>query len=270
MFDVNHFMENDVFADVKSVMDELLSDGLSMSYATAEVLDQFGGEEDDDIDDAPYVHIAIAMSQLEHGKILKKTKARTLELIDARIEALQGEPDETGHISTHTEQLRLFRAMVENEERIRRPRPKPVICKWKEGDIYAFQLEGPEAERLGISGHYALLIMKQRKPVGRNIFPFVYVAISEKCELPHNREDILKATILRVDFRKVHRLAIFCNSEEDLSVLIYVGNFPDIRGPKDEYIFEDRDLEIFGRSYTLEELPNLICENYEEYVLGEQ
>ena len=80
--------ENDIAADVKDLMEELLEQGLSIDEATAQVLDEYEDELEDEEDRFDAL-LAIAQIQISHGALQEEIGQAVLELIDSGVDALR-------------------------------------------------------------------------------------------------------------------------------------------------------------------------------------
>ena len=268
----SEIFENDVFADVKSVMDDLLDDGLSLSAATNAVAEEFECEISDE-DDAAYVYMAIARAQLDHGKILKKTKAATLEAIDKRVNILRSYEEQTDFISEHIEKLEQFREDIIIEKKSpKKKRSKGVKCSWQVGDTFAKLLNGPEAERYGLKGHYVLLRMVETVTDGLNVLPHVYMSVTNDEKLPQTETEVAQAQYVQMDVRGVYRECLVYWEEQKLkdAELLYIGCFPNIAPPPNETLLSGFDLRWRYSRTLIENLVVNVCNAYAFFVLKQE
>lgn len=78
--------ENDIAADVKDLMEELLEQGLTIDEATAQVLDEYEDELEDEEDGFDAL-LAIAQIQISCGALQEEIGQAVLELIDSGADA---------------------------------------------------------------------------------------------------------------------------------------------------------------------------------------
>ncbi len=260
------YFENDVFADVKASMKDLLESGIAPSIAAASVLENYDCELDDE-DDAAYVHMAIAAAQLEHGRLLKKAKSAAIESIDARIAQLKEDGEDKDFAMPHIESLNVFRDQLVREIKPVKAKRIPVKCKWKNGDTYALLMDGPECREIGFDGHYLLLRMVDRIVIGKDVYPFVYMSVTPEKRLPKTAQEVAEAKYLRCDFRRTYRTALFYKSDEVLEEfgLIYVGCFPDIPAPEVEVVMEGWYKEFCFSRGPLLDIVQKACNSYKTY-----
>lgn len=80
--------ENDIAADVKDLIEELLGQGLTIDDATVQVLDEYEDELEDEEDRFDAL-LAIAQIQISHGALQEEIGQAVLELIDSGVDALR-------------------------------------------------------------------------------------------------------------------------------------------------------------------------------------
>ena len=129
-------------------------------------------------------------------------------------------------------------------------RPKPRFhCNWKIGDTFAYQLNGPKADTLGISGQY-ILIRKVAEVVFDkvNVFPVVTLSLWKNQPFPQNTQEFTAVPFLKLargrlgnpydKYEYRGELIIKNRRQLDSLSLIYLGNFDNVTMPKDEVIVE--------------------------------
>jgi len=121
---------------------------------------------------------------------------------------------------------------------------KKFVCQWAIGDVFAFYLDGVEAEKCGLQGKYALLqkVCEDNKREG--VFPLVTIRIWNKSALPVRAEEIQDIPILRINGRRMlygdgyeYRIELYFTSQRQQKQLPfqYLGNYPVSDFPTDEY-----------------------------------
>lgn len=120
-------------------------------------------------------------------------------------------------------------------------------CTWRNGDVFSYPLAGSNAEKLGISGHYALLRKVDDVEFGDGrLLPVVTISVCKKDEFPVTSSDFQKTAMLKIRSGRFgtpkskyeYRAEILFKSERQLNALAlqYIGYFPDISQPTDEVI----------------------------------
>ena len=130
------------------------------------------------------------------------------------------------------------------EKKVGRARP-PFSCDWKIGDTYAYQMKGPEAEQIGISGKFMLFRMLKKNIFDKAEIPLVTVTFWERKPFPTTTEEFMSEPILKL-LKSSNRfwnppgyiyktyIDITCKRVLNRLNLEYVGNFPDVPMPEDE------------------------------------
>jgi len=133
-----------------------------------------------------------------------------------------------------------------SERSVGKPRAK-FRSTWRKGDVFAYQLDGSNAEKLGIAGHYALLRKVDNVEFGDGrLLPVVTISVCKKDEFPATSSDFQEIAMLKIasgrfgtpDSKYEYRAEILFRSERQLNALAlqYVGYFPDDSQPDDEVV----------------------------------
>lgn len=120
-------------------------------------------------------------------------------------------------------------------------------CTWRKGDVFAYLLSGSNAEKLGISGQYALLRKVDDVEFGDGrLLPVVAISVCKKEEFPTTSSDLQKIPMLKFASGRFgtpkskyeYRAEILIKSERQINALalLYIGYFPDVCLPIDEVI----------------------------------
>lgn len=123
---------------------------------------------------------------------------------------------------------------------------------YKIGDVWAYKIEGKEYGKL--EGRY--LIFRKIGEYGENRIyenPIVYVQITENSQLPKTEEDLNKLEYVIIsnegNVRHIYRMVLENTPKKKKGeYLIYIGNFPNLITPEDEYI---EDIRICICKYSI-------------------
>ena len=183
--------QNDLTLDVKDRFDELLKEGRTVQ----EVTDQLAKEYKSMIghpDEEPLFWMALADVQWNCGQLLPAVKEKALDWICKGIGTF---PRQTG---TTQERAQWEKTLTDLREKLLSPQPSIKVsskkriykCKWKLGDVFAYQLESDLARERGFWGRY-FLIQKIDEAAWSpgHIVPIVYVKITKDARLPLNIEE---------------------------------------------------------------------------------
>ena len=131
-------------------------------------------------------------------------------------------------------------------------KPRTFCCNWQIGDTYAYQMKGPEAEQMGISGKYMLLRTVDNELFDKTVIPVVTVTFWETKPFPTTVEEFMSKPILILNragnslfevpgYVYKTYLNISCKRFLNILNLEFVGNFPDVPMPDDEVMQMQED-----------------------------
>ncbi len=144
--------------------------------------------------------------------------------------------------------IKKYKEAPMSEKKVGKPRPK-FRCPWAIGDVYAYPLSGPDAEKEGIAGKYALLrkVDEHEGWDGRS-FAVVTVTLWDTLPLPTTAEEFSREPLMV--FRKGGRMFTPRDHAEYRAELLvstlkqlrtapfeYLGNFSNTPMPNNEIIF---------------------------------
>ena len=261
LFDI---IDNGIFFDVLADYSDYLDDDMTPQEATREICSEYD-EPLADHDDAPYVYLAIAMAQMDHGCLQRKAKEKALQCLDLIGSRLM---EESGEDQIPAEILKIKEKLT-NYKGKRKPR-KHIICDWKEGDVYAQKLEGQYAEKVGLTGCYLLLRTADLYSSYGDVEPLCYLSLHQKQSIPATIEDITDALYLQADFRSQFRFLVTTKDEAQYKKFFYVGNFHDITPPEKEVICPKELLSLYRVPLHLDNIEYITCARYSFYILGEE
>lgn len=118
-------------------------------------------------------------------------------------------------------------------------------CSWKNGDTFARQLCGEEAELHGIAGRYMLFRKVDELETQEGcLLPIVTLTLWDNTPLPTNGEEYSRLPLLRLSSLRLgipkgyyeYRTEILFTNKKQLEMLQYLGNFADTPLPKNEVI----------------------------------
>lgn len=150
--------QNDISLDVKDRFDDLRK-GKTVQQITKELISEYSSELED-IECAPAFWFAMADTQWKLGRLLPEVKSQALVWLD------QG-----GDLSVWQKEnpkLAITRARVlkELQQRLNSPQPaekkisqyRLYKCKWKIGDVFAYQFRGEYAKENGFDQKYVYFV----------------------------------------------------------------------------------------------------------------
>lgn len=226
--------------DLKTEYPQLRREGCSREEAVKTLMERYNteltiGAEDDGL----LFWVGLADAQYQLKELSEEVAGKALEALD-RIQ----ETDWDVCKGDLERRRKKYAQAPMPERKVGKPRP-PFSCGWEIGDTYAYQMKGPEAEQMGISGKYMLFRM-----LGKNVFekaeiPLVTVTFWEKKPFPTTAEEFTSKPILRLAQssyrfedkpRYIYKtyIDITCKQVLNRLNLEYVGNFPGASTPEDE------------------------------------
>lgn len=267
---VGYNMEDvDIYMDVKASFRNCMADAMTIGEASKAICEMYK-EALADEDDAVFVWSALADAQREAGRLLVSTKKACLTILDREIARLKAGEIEPEDPEAYCTMLTGFRAEVE----LGKPKPKkrraPIKCDWKAGDTYAVRLTGASAKLCGIENRYLLLRMTEPVVSGSDVYPYVYMSVSNNTEFPCGKEDVANAEYIRVSYYKSYRIALISRTPEEFQSagFQYIGNYSTIAPPEDEFVLPKEKRSMFCTSTLIEFLIERACELYAFFGLG--
>lgn len=257
---IEELMDIGAFSDAITAYNDMLKD-MTPGEAAKEMYSEFE-EELSDVDDGPFVHLAIAAGQLEIGRLLVSSKKRALESIHALRE-------KTSIVYGNKEIMDAL-DIAEYEITNNKHKRKPMYvhkCTWKKNDVYIFLLDGERSKEVGLCGHYAIFRMAFTLKWGSPVFPYCYVSVSAEAKEPKSRADIENSIYIR-DYQYVYEFLITSFDEGEFEQLKYVGNFEGIAPPKDEYEVPMDKLPLYAAPMPVSSIEKLVCQCYNSFVLN--
>lgn len=196
--------QDDLAEDIRDYYKDQLNRGKKGIDITRELLVKYQIEISDS-EEASVFWFALADTQWNLGRLEDKVKETALKHI------LLGDDLERWKI----EKPKMAKAREQTIEELRQkllsPQPpekkvtpyKIYRCEWKDGDVYAYQLESNLAEEKGLYGRY-FLIQKVDEGVWHpgHIVPIVYVKITSDTNLPSNVEEYNQLEYVQTWFTK--------------------------------------------------------------------
>ena len=151
--------ENDIGNDIRAYFEAQLQSGKSGSAITQELVEQYR-DAFADPEDAPAFWLALADTQWDLGRLEKGVRDKALIYLEHGESALNGfsrssssEKEETDRLSALKEKL------LSPPPRPKRIRPRSLyICPWKDGDVFAYQLQGQAAAMHHLNGKYLYFV----------------------------------------------------------------------------------------------------------------
>jgi len=264
--------EDDVTNDVKEEYINFLKEGKDNEEATKLVIDNWKAIDTEEI---PIFWLALADTQWEYGRLLQNVKEQALKYINEGTDLARWTGDEKQYNKRRLILNELKNRLLSKQPTKKKiVIHKPYICDWKNGDVYAYKLESKLAEEKELYGKYFILIKDdEAKWHPNHIIPVVRAKITSSSTLPstlceiNNLEYIqisvakyeerylplsgdrpIKEQIEELDKIEYHvnkygvlekflfKLIITSSKHITSEKLIYLGNFPKLMLPKNEFI----------------------------------
>lgn len=184
--------ENDIACDVKeSFLKYLQEYKFDCEKATKQIVLEYR-EELEDVDDAPFIWLALADTQWNKGLLLDYVKENALKFIDAEINADQQIKWQKDHNKRKEHLIKLKEKILSEKSPATKPRVKKnFICDWKIGDTFAYKLASEYSLEKGLFNRY-LIFHKIAEVNGypAEIFPVVFVKLTRDDKIPSSKEEI--------------------------------------------------------------------------------
>jgi len=263
--------QNDVAEDIKTEYIDLLHKGKTKEEASDEVI---WNNEDYlyDEDDAIPMILALADTEWKYGKLIDHVKEKALFIINTG-RGLKVWEENPKYLKKRKEVLQKLKEKLESPQPPEK-QIKPVRlykCEWKMKDAYAYKMESDLAKEKGLYGKYIIFIkVGERIWYPGHIIPIVWAKLTNSGQLPTTEEELNKLEFVQVDADDYIRLFSFVNikdkklqkeiktlcynvnSDYELPLfrlalvstskriipkkMTYLGNFPNIIPPKNEYV----------------------------------
>ena len=244
--------ENDLALDLKEEYIEKLKKGIENKEALEQIKQEYK-EEIEDNDEETVFWMVLADTMWNLGKMTDEVKNKALQSIEKDLKKWKQESENSKDIVKREKELEKLKNKLNSEmpkeKKFRQQKPNKVKNKyiWNIGDIYAYQLKGEKAKKLGIYGRYLLF-----RKVGEGVYhqnssiAWVYIQITDTDILPKSKEEIAKLEYVIISNEgnvkheyivELYRVTQKVYKED----LIYIGNFDNLPTPKDEYIDPIKD-----------------------------
>jgi hypothetical protein len=239
--------QDDVAQDIRDQYKDLLKRGKTSEDITNLLIKEYG-EMIDDIDDGPIFWFVLADVQWECGRLLESVKEMAIQWIEKGT-------DQQRWIDENPKEAKIrVKVLDELKEKLKSQQPtekkvsqhKIYKCEWEIGDVFAYRIESDYAKQKGLAGRY-LLIRKVDECTWwpGHIVPIVYVSITNGNDLPQSSDEIQQSQYIQSTFarrKKEFRILLLSTSKRIIPMkrLQFIGNFPDLISPRDEYIIYDK------------------------------
>lgn len=240
--------ENDIGNDVRAYFEAQLQSGKSGSAITQELVEQYRDALADP-EDAPAFWLALADTQWDHGRLEKGVKDKALLYLEYREGPLNGLSRPSSSEKAETDRLSALKEkLLSPPPRPKRIRPQSLyICPWKNGDVFAYQLQCQATTAHHLNGKYLYFVKVES---GRwhpgHIVPNVYFyqAVTDRLL----SLDDIEATAYMPQFfapqaytlnpARKHLYLLTLLSDTSVSVpskrLTYIGNLKEVRRVENE------------------------------------
>lgn len=236
-----------VIDEIKSEYITLRENGYSRSNATEMLIDQYKneivqGEEDDGI----LFWIAIADAQLKCKELDLEIATQGLAAIDHILTT------DTHHIfDVKKMQNRMIAySLAPMPENHRIKKRKKYRSTWKKGDAFSVAITGELASKMGLLGKYFIIRVIETIEFGDGrLLPVVAISVWKYPNLPSSESELNSVPFLKLR-KKVkqnkndlyeYRVQIVFSNQKQIELLHanFIGNFPCIHLPNDEYVPSD-------------------------------
>lgn len=270
--------QNDTALDVRDVFKEQFNSGKTVQEITDDLTEDYKCIMGD-IYEEPLFWFALADTQWNMGVLQTIVKEKALYWIGRVYDILNCQPIKLSEMKTAKKTLDdLHTKLISPQPPVKEPKKKKLYkCQWKNGDVFAYQLESDLAKERGLYGRY-FLIQKVDEAVWYpgHIIPVMYVKLTLDENLPSNTEEYNQSEYVQTWFAKYedrfcpidmsrpqediaekskinyqtddfgflpeYRLRLINTSKRIIpKKLIYVGNFDNVALPKNEFIPHSKD-----------------------------
>ena len=151
--------ENDIGNDVRAYFEAQLRNGKSGSAITQELVEQYQNALADQ-EDAPAFWLALADTQWDLGRLEEDVKDKALLYLEYGEGTLNGLSCPSSSEKAETDRLSALKEkLLSPPPRPKRIRPQSLyICPWKDGDVFAYQLQGQAAAMHHLNGKYLYFV----------------------------------------------------------------------------------------------------------------
>lgn len=235
--------QNDIALDTKEEYIQLLRDGNSEDEALKKVLSKNKDIIEDKID-GPVFWLALAETMWKLGRLTDEVKEKALKVIEKGedIKNWKELAEFPEQIKTRQNELNRIKEKLNKEMPKARKLKKEIgfNCGWKDGDVYAYQIEEKDTKHKEFIGRYILFRKIGETQYQNSILPIVYTYITKDSCLPDEKKKIEKmGIIVHRNFGNVfadYKLELQYTSKRAMHKnLIYLGNFENLEKPNNEY-----------------------------------
>lgn len=243
-----YLSEFPLYSEVKEEYLLLRRSGLCRSEAVIQMQTDYRNELADETDYDYYLFwLAIADAQYYYKEL-------TLEVAQYGINLIAEINEKTEIHLTPAEIKKRFTRykeapMPEKKVKVK----KKFVCQWAIGDVFAYYLDGVEAEKCGLQGKYALLQKVYEVERREGIFPLVTLRIWKDPVLPVQKISIQDIPILHINGKRMlygdgyeycAELYFASQRQQKQLPVQYVGNYPIATFPEDKYLYSQEGISI--------------------------
>lgn len=248
--------QDDLANDIKIEYEELLKQGKS-NEESIELIYKIYRDEIEDSDEMPIFWMALADVLCDNGNLTSFVKEKALKEIELgeNLKKWEIESNKDMYIERKQELEKLKRKLEEYKETDKTNilikstvKQKSIGKEWKIGDTYAYKIKSLEYE-----GQY--LIFRKIDDYRNNKkyqSAIIYVQITSNKQLPKTATEINELEYIIIsnegNVRHQYRMILTDIPKQKSSELIYLGNYLNIKTPKDEYI-ENTKFNIQGQLF---------------------
>lgn len=238
--------EDDLALDVKEEYTEKLKNGLKNEDALGQILEEYKSSIEDS-DEAPIFWLALADTMWKLGRLTERVKKEAIKNIKLNLRYWKQATNTKEYESRQKELEKLkekLNSKMPEEVKFIKKSTKEVRKRkyeWNIGDVYAYQLKGEKAKELGLYGKYLIFRkvddgLYNKKTIGA----IVYIQITKSDKLPKTKEELEELEYIIIsnegNVRHEYVAEIYTITQKIFrEELKYIGNFPELYTPEDEY-----------------------------------
>lgn len=249
--------EDDLAEDIKYQYEELIKEGKKSKEVVDDMYTIYK-EEMEDTDEKTVFWIVLADILCRNKNLTDFVKEKALKGIDENLKIWKKEANKEDY-EERKKELERLRKRLENykrEEKNNSIKGKETV-EWEIGDTYAYKIEKGQYK-----GQYLILRKVKNSTYSNNTryqSAIIYVQITVDKKMPQSREELENLEYIILcnygNVRHEYKMHLYQIPRKTSEKLTYLGNFINVKTPKDEYT-EKVDINL--REYPVKMIENLI------------
>lgn len=290
--------QDDVALEVKDEYIKLLKLGKNNEEAYNELLANNAWVTDTEEEETPMFWFALADAQWRLGRLKEEVKDIAVSFIDEGRDLERWQEDKKQY-EKRKKVLSSLKEKLNSPQPKEKKIPKPFKCPWNLYDVYAYKIESEDSKKDRYYGRYLILIkIDENYWSDGSIYPILLCKITKNNKMPANLSEINDCKFIQFGvlnyndrvlplsgdeekmklsyemwnanfptddygFLKLYRIKLLNPGFKSIKhKLIYLGNYPNIMLPKDEFIPID-NLNL--RLLFWKDIESKFLECYENY-----